>query len=256
MDGTEIITRRKLSQEVLDRLIAAIQSNEFPPGAKLPSERDLMARFGVGRPAIREAVQALNQMGLARIAHGERSRIILPTPNGVIDQISAAMVQLLAVNPRGLDDLKQARVMCEVGLARIAATEPTPAGLERLRVTLAASEAAIGKREAFVAADMAFHEAIAEMSGNALIAAFSAGMLAWLTRFRRGMVSVRGADRLTISEHQRIYSAIAAGKPDDAAQAMTEHLTRANALYAALTRRGPDADAELGPRRPPRTRRQ
>jgi DNA-binding FadR family transcriptional regulator len=243
-DSSEIITRRKLSHEVLDRLVAAIQRNEFPPGAKLPSERELMTRFGVGRPAIREAVQALNQMGLVRIAHGERSRIILPTPDGIIDRISAAMVQLLAVNPRGLEDLKQARVLCEVGLARIAATDPAPSGLARLREALAASEASVGKREAFIAADMEFHEGIAAMSGNALIAAFSNGMLAWLTRFRRDMVSVRGADRLTIAEHLRIYTAIEAGRPDDAAQAMTEHLTRANALYAVLTGRIPEERRE------------
>ena len=240
----EKIIRRKLSHEVLERLVAAIQRNEFPPGAKLPSERELMTRYGVGRPAIREAVQVLHQMGLVRIAHGERSRIILPTPDGVIEQISAAMVQLLAVNPRGLQDLKQARVMCEVGLARIAATEPDKAGLEQLRASLEACEASTGKREAFIAADMAFHGAIAAMSGNALIAAFVSGMLAWLTRFRRDMVSVRGADRLTISEHRRIYEAIAAGMPDAAAQAMAEHLTRANALYAALIARPPAAATE------------
>ena len=86
-DSSEIITRRKLSHEVLDRLVAAIQRNEFPPGAKLPSERELMTRFGVGRPAIREAVQALNQMGLVRNAHGERSRNNQPTPDGINDRI-------------------------------------------------------------------------------------------------------------------------------------------------------------------------
>jgi len=51
----ETITCRNLSHEVLDRLVAAIQRNDFPPGAKLPSERGLMTRYGVGRPAIREA---------------------------------------------------------------------------------------------------------------------------------------------------------------------------------------------------------
>jgi DNA-binding FadR family transcriptional regulator len=237
-NGDETITRRKLSHEVLDRLVAAIERNEFPPGAKLPSERELMARYGVGRPAIREAVQALNQMGLVRIAHGERSRIVLPTPDGIIEQVSAAMVQLLTTNPGGLDELKEARLFCEVGLTRIAAGKPTEAGLARLRTALAASEASVGRREDFIAADMAFHAGIAAMSGNALIEAFSAGMLTWLTRFRRDLVSVRGAERLTISEHQRIYEAIATGRPDAAVQAMTDHLTRANALYAVLQRGG------------------
>ena len=57
----ETIARRKLSHEVLDRLVAAIESGEYSPGSQLPSERELMTRWGVGRPAIREAMQALQQ---------------------------------------------------------------------------------------------------------------------------------------------------------------------------------------------------
>src|SRR5690348_7773113 len=92
------IQRRKLSREILDRLIAAITAGEFPPGTRLPSERELMLQFAVGRPAIREAMQALEQMGLVRISHGERARVVDPTPDAIIDQISTAMVMMLASN--------------------------------------------------------------------------------------------------------------------------------------------------------------
>ena len=230
----EAITRRKLSHEVLDRLIAAIQSGEYAPGSQLPSEREFMVRFGVGRPAIREALQTLQQMGLIRIAHGERARVILPTPQTVIDQISGAMVQLLASNPRGLDDLKEARLFFETGLARVATVRATRENLEELRLALVACQEARGDASRFVAADMAFHRQIAAMSGNLMIAAVSQGLLDWLSRFRREWVSARGAERLTLEEHDRIYKAIAAGDADAAAKAMSDHLTRANALYSVL----------------------
>ena len=58
------IIRRKLSDQVLDRLRDMILSGEVKPGDPLPSERSLMERFGVGRPAVREALQALHQNGL------------------------------------------------------------------------------------------------------------------------------------------------------------------------------------------------
>src|SRR5687767_2162620 len=69
---TEQIVRRKLSDEVFARLKAMITSGELQPGDEMPSERELMERFGVGRPAIREAMQALAGMGLVVISHGER----------------------------------------------------------------------------------------------------------------------------------------------------------------------------------------
>ena len=65
------IARRKLSHEVLDRLLPRIRSGEFAVGSLLPSERELMVTLGVGRPAVREALQTLERMGLvARLRVG------------------------------------------------------------------------------------------------------------------------------------------------------------------------------------------
>ncbi len=232
--GAPLVERRKLAHEVIDRLIGAIESGEFPPGAQLPPERELMVRFGVGRPAIREAMQSLQQMGLIRISHGERARVIQPTAETIIAQISGAMIQLLANNLRGLDELKEARELFEVGLVRVATARATRETLEQLRAALAACHAARGGGPRFVAADMEFHRRIAAMSGNSLIAALSTGLTEWLTRFKRDLVSARGAERLTLEEHERIFRAISAGDAEAAAKAMADHLSRANALYSVL----------------------
>ena len=91
MDTTpEPIVRRKLSDEVFDRLKGMIVSGELAPGDAMPAERDLMARFGVGRPAIREAMQALAGMGLIAISHGERARVLAMTPQSVVRQVDRA----------------------------------------------------------------------------------------------------------------------------------------------------------------------
>ena len=230
----EPIKRRKLSQDVADRLVVAISTSEYLPGAKLPSERELMRKFGVGRPAIREAMQALQQMGLVRISHGERARVVNPTPEAIIDQISNAMVMMLATNPRGLANLKDARIQLEIGLVRVAARKATTADLDRLAAAHGALGEARGDPQRFVACDMAFHGAIADMSGNQLVAAVTRAMLDWLSRFKRDMVSVRGAERLTIEEHERILKAIVEGDPEAAARAMADHLGRANELYSRL----------------------
>lgn len=227
----DAIPRRKLYQDVLDRLVAAISSAEFPPGSQLPSERELMLRYGVGRPAIREAMLTLQQWGLIRISHGERARVVSPTPDSIIDQISGAMISMLASDPRGLDNLKEARLLLETGLVRLAVRRATSAHLAALDDAQRVLAAASGDPARFVAADMAFHGLIADISGNTMIAATTRGMLAWLSRFKTDLVSVRGAERITIAEHDRIRRAIVAGDADTAASAMTAHLTRANMLY-------------------------
>ena len=232
--AAEPVLRRKLSHEVFDRLVRSIQSGEVAPGDRLPSERELMQRYGVGRPAIREAMQSLQQMGLIQIAHGERARVTLPTADAIIDQVSGAMVQLLGRAPGGLDQLKDARLLFETGLAQVAAQRATPEGVAALRAAQAACAQAQGDTPRFVAADMAFHRQIAALSGNMLIRALSQGMLDWMTQFRGDLVTARGAEQLTLAEHARIADAIAARDPAGAAVARGEHLTRANGLYSAL----------------------
>jgi len=230
----EPIQKKKLYQEVLDRLIAAISTSEFPPGSQLPSERELMNMIGVGRPSIREAMLSLQQMGLIKISHGERARVINPTPEVLVDQISAAMVMLLATSPRGLDELKEARLWLETALVRMATRNATARDLDRLAAMMRELKEARGDHARFVAADMAFHGQIADMSGNSLIAAVMRGMLDWLSRFKRDLVSVRGAERVTIEEHEKIYKAIVAGDAVAAGAMMADHITRANGLYKVL----------------------
>ncbi|MEJ1937362.1 FCD domain-containing protein, partial [Nostoc sp. NIES-2111] len=122
---------------------------------------------------------------------------------------------------------------------RLAAPTATPPAIETLAAIHARLEAAEGDHDLFVRTDMAFHGQIAEMSGNAIVAAAVRGMLGWIIRFRTEMVSVEGAESLTITEHARILKAIAAGDPAEAAAAMADHLGRANALYAQLVAAGP-----------------
>jgi len=114
----ETIPRRKLYQEVLDRLMDRIRSGEIAPGAQLPSERELMEQYGVGRPAIREALQALERSGIVEIMHGERARVVVPTAERLIAQVAGGAMHLLRTQPDMLGHLKEARVFLETGLAR------------------------------------------------------------------------------------------------------------------------------------------
>ena len=245
LSATDPIPRRKLSDEVFDRLKRMITTREVHPGDFMPSERDLMLRFGVGRPAIREAMQALSNLGLLTISHGERSRVTALTARAVTQQVDVAAQIMLATSPDSLGFLKDARIFFERGMARDAASNATPADITRLSDLIAAQRAALGDAERFIAADMEFHTVIAGISGNPIFAAVSEAMLGWLRRFHTDMLIWTGKETLTLAEHEEIVGRIGARDPDGAEAAMAHHLARSAALYAHRA----EAAADPQPRR-------
>lgn len=234
----EAITRRKLYQEVLDRLMHRIRSGEIGPGAHLPSERELMEEYGVGRPAVREALQALERSGIVEIAHGERARVVVPTAERLVAQIAGGAMHLLRSQPQSLEHLKHARLFLETGTARMAAETATEEQVASLRLAVARQRAAVANVEEFIVRDMAFHREVAQVSGNPIFPAIVEAMFLWAAEYYRNLVRAPGAEELTLAEHTRIVDAIAAHDPQGAADAMRAHLTRANTLYQHLMRPG------------------
>lgn len=114
------IVLRKLADEVRDRLMAMIRRGELRPGDRLPSERDLT---GIG--------------------HGLRSRIAVPDTRAMIDRMGQTVLHLLQTSPTTLDRLKEARILFEVGLVKMAAAHRPPNSSKRTgRATLPWSRSA------------------------------------------------------------------------------------------------------------------
>jgi DNA-binding FadR family transcriptional regulator len=231
MNDSDPIPRRKLSSDVADRLLKRIQTGEFSAGSRLPSERALMDSFQVGRPAVREALQNLQHMGLIQITHGENARVVVPTARTILDQISGTARHILSVSPKTLDDLKDARLFFEVGMVRLAAARATEADVAQLREELERQAAAATDIDAFLRIDIAFHRTIAAISGNPIFAATSEAMLGWLLEYHVGLVRKEGREVKTLTEHRLIIDRIAAHDVEGAAAAMMAHLTRAADLY-------------------------
>ncbi len=225
------IRRRKLADDVQDRLLQMILAGGGAPGDFLPSERALMAEFEVGRPAIREAMQNLQRMGLVEIRHGERARITRPSIGRMVDQMSDTMRHLLAHSATTLDHLKEARVTFETEMARLAARRRRDTDLDRLRDILRAQTASRSAPRRFLELDGGFHREIAAISGNPIFASLAEALFGWLASFHIALVRKPGLERLTLAEHDGILQAIADADPEAAARAMADHLNRANALY-------------------------
>lgn len=230
-DEASPITRRKLSDQVADHLLEQIQAGQLVPGTQLPSERDLMERYGVGRPAVRQALQSLESMGLISISHGERARVAEFNERTLFGQIGRSARYLLNTSPQTLEHLKEARLGFEVGTVRTAIQRASDVELAELKRILEEHKAVRDDPPRFLELDMAFHKKIAALTHNPIYVAVSEAMLDWLGEFHSGLVRAPGAENVTLSEHETIYECIAARDADGAARAISDHITRASSLY-------------------------
>jgi GntR family transcriptional repressor for pyruvate dehydrogenase complex len=224
------VRRRKLYEEVAARIEAMIHEGQFLPGDQLPSERELMKQFGVGRPAVREALFALQKMGLVAVNSGERARVTQPTPKVVFESLAGAARHLLAA-PDGVRHFQQARDFFETGLARYAAAHATEADLAQLKQALEANRQALDNLYAFERTDVAFHYVLALIPRNPIFTAIHEAIAAWLTEQRTITLRTPGQKFVAFRAHEKIYEAIAARDPDRAERAIRTHLDQVTETY-------------------------
>ena len=230
MDDTAI-SKKKIGELVEERLLTLLQSGGLSPGDPVPSERELMEQYKVGRPAIREAMQSLERKGLIEIRHGERPKVASPSVDRTLTEMAESVHHLLLHLEGSLDHLKEARLMFEAAMARRAAERRTEADIALIAKALDRQKASKPGTENFMRCDGEFHYAIARVSGNPLLAELSRYLFRWLSEFNVEQVCKPGLENLTIAEHEAILEAIRKGDGEEASRQMANHLSRANALY-------------------------
>lgn len=224
------IRKRKLYEEIVERIESAIVSGEYAPGDMLPAERELGETYGVGRTSVREALFALQRMGLITISSGERARVSQPTPETLVGELSGA-ARLFLSQPDGIRHFQQARALFEEGVARLAAQCARESDITKLQGLLEANHQAIDDERTFERTDVAFHYGLAEIPRNPIFTALHTALTEWLTEQRTISLRVRGAARAAYRAHKRIFDAVAAREPAAAATAMREHLAEVEAYY-------------------------
>lgn len=224
------VKRRKVHQDIASQLEVLITSGTLREGDSLPAERTLMAQFAVGRPAVREAMLALERGGLLRLSSGERATVSRPTTATVLEGLSASVRVAMATDD-GMRNFQAARGLFEVALARNAAKHASAEQVEALRNALQRNKKAIGNAQEFEKTDVIFHYEIARIAGNPLFVGMHAALIGWLTEQRT--VSLRGVnvDRSAYRFHKTIFEAIEARDPDRAERAIEQHLNAVTAMF-------------------------
>lgn len=225
-------------QAVLDRIEHDLHAGRLAVGGRLPGERVLADRYGVARSSVREAVRVLEAMGLIRTATGsgpEAGATLISEP---ATPIGSALRWHLASRHLPVADLVQARVLIETWAVAEAAQRSATAeaghaarsavartGLVSLLDAMDAPDLPAGE---FLALDTRFHVGLAELAGNAVIAAVMAAMREAIQGYVTAAVDLLAdwesmAVRLR-AEHRGILDAVATGDREQASARVAAHI--------------------------------
>jgi len=210
---------RRLYQQIADQIRELIQEGGLGTGVRLPAERDLAQKLGVSRPSLREALIALDVEGILEVRGG--SGVYVGKPQARPSKVTAA----LGESP---SELMQARAAIEGSVVVMACAHMTAEALVRLRVIVEGMRSEVAQRRSPIEHDRQFHLALAEISGNSVMAR----LVGELFDERHSPISSKLRSRyenartwnLALKEHEAVLHALEARDPLAAQTAMRAHL--------------------------------
>ncbi len=231
LSGRSGSARRSVTDDAITRIRHMILAGELAPGDKLPPEADLAANLGLSRTSLREAVRALTLLGVIDARQGDASYITSLGPELLLRALGLAMD---LQREETMADLVGVRRILEPSATAMAATRITPPEVDHLWTFIRPELGQENARE-LVELDWEFHHAIAQASGNDLLAALLDGLTAPTVRMRtwRGL-SVPGVIEETLAEHRAITEALAAGDAELARAAATLHVASVESWVRGL----------------------
>ncbi len=156
---------REKPQQIADELRGLIVSGELAEGDSLGHEPDLVERFGVSRPSLREALRILEAEGLITVVRGVRGGVIVHSPDERLTARTAAL--LLQARNVSLADVFEARSLLEpIAAHAIATARGRRTAVKELRALIRDEEEAIEDPEQFGVANAAFHRRLVSLAGN------------------------------------------------------------------------------------------
>jgi DNA-binding FadR family transcriptional regulator len=223
--GLTTVRPGRLCDEVVAQLEALIASGEWSVGTKIPPEPELVAALGVGRNTVREAVRALEHVGLLEPRRGDGTYV------RAASDLGAALMR--RARRTTADHVLAVRAGLERDAAVAAALHRTEADVVAIRAAVEARRAACEQpdRAAFVAADVAFHRAVIAATGNPVLIDLYAGLTEAVQR-TVSEIDEHDDDPAAFPGHEELADAIAAGDPDAARAAADRYLDAARRIAA------------------------
>lgn len=209
--------------KIIDQIRSLIISGRLKPGDKLPSERQLSERIGLGRTYVRDAIKKLEFYGILK-THPQSGTVVA----GIgISALEGLITNILKIEKSDFASLVETRVILEIEAAKLAAQHRTAENIELLEEALEKYNEVSKKNIASVGEDFMFHLKIVEASQNQVIKSLLMIIVPEIMENYRSMnVCTSATINKAYIEHRQVLDAIKAGNPEEAGQAMRIHLQK------------------------------
>ena len=241
------IRSTRIYQEIVRQVKGMIAEGRLRSGDQLPPERDLAEKFVVSRTSVREALRALESLGLIEIRPGEGTFVRKISVETLVEPLALIM----ASQREAIGELFEARRLLEPSIAALAAVRATPEEIRELERILEQQAAQIAAGNTGLGEDAAFHAAIGAAAHNRAITRIAHAIMDLLTQSREESLNTPGRPTRSHEDHRRIVAAITARDEEAAREAMVEHLKAVEGLVRGTDTRDGARDR---PRPPDATR--
>lgn len=220
-----------IPRSIMRQIKALIMEGKLAPGDRLPGERQLMTELNVGRSTLREALQALEAVGLVKIVPG-KGTFIQKVPSPPAPDL-VPIWEWPSPPQNALADLFEVRTLLEVHAAGLAAERATPEAIDAVRAALGHLAMAIAKRDAeeMAIADMEFHRSLFLAAGNSYLVTLIDSIGAALHDARLSAFRLSGGLARTVPDHAAILEAVEARDRQRARETMAAHLAETYRLF-------------------------
>jgi len=214
------VTRTTLTADICREMVSHLIRGDWSEGERIPTERELCLQLGVGRASLREALKALEIMGMIEVRPGDGTFVCRRS-----EFLSRPLLWAIAGSVAAeAGELIEARRLIEVELSGFAADRASADDLKEIGTHLDHMDVSLSDLPAFQESDIAFHLALAQAAHNRILQNALQLIRNLTQRWIHETLSRPGVAEEALEQHKQIFLAVAKRNPENAKMAMRKHL--------------------------------
>ena len=224
------VVRTKLTSSVFEQLLSYVVGGSWKPGDRIPPERELCQQLGIARTSLREALKAMELVGMLDSRVGDGT-FVCPRSEFLSRPLLWAFT---GTDHEELQEIMEARTIIEESLAGLAATRGTAEEIEKIGHAVQQMRDSIARGDSTLDADMAFHLAVSAAAQNGVLTNAVRLLRNLMRQWINYKLLIPDIPEIVLKRHVAIYRAIAARKPNAARNAMRFHLEETTRLVTRV----------------------